>query len=100
MIVLRWNPLRPLLVILGLLAAVPNTRGDTLDEIKQRGVIRWGADEEGGGPYIYRDDNQKLTGFEVELMDELAKRLNVKHKQVQGEWRDLPKTLDIRNDLV
>jgi polar amino acid transport system substrate-binding protein len=92
--------LHRLLAILALLFAVPAVHADTLDEVRRRGVIRWGADEEGGGPYIYKDEHQKLTGFEVELMDELARRLKVTHERVQGEWRDLPKTLDNRDDLV
>ena len=30
------------------------TTADTLDEIQQRGVLRWGGDASGGGPYIFQ----------------------------------------------
>jgi polar amino acid transport system substrate-binding protein len=73
---------------------------DTLDDVRQRGVLRWGGDEEGGGPYIYRDDDHKLVGFEVDLMDEIARRLGVKAEFIQGNWSDLFKTLDSRPDQV
>lgn len=39
--------------------------------------IRWGADAEGGAPFLYADpdDPNRYIGFEVDLKDELAKRL-------------------------
>jgi len=89
--------------VLSLLAAIlfnSSVHADTLDEIRQRGVLRWGGDEEGGGPYIFRDEDKKLVGFEVEVMDEIGHRLGVKSKFVQGNWSDLTKTLDSRPDLV
>ena len=65
--------------------------GDTLSDIKQRGELRWGGDEEGGAPYIYRDESHdnRLTGFEVDLMEHIAKRLGVKAVFKQGDWKNL-----------
>ena len=42
---------------------------DTLQEIKARGVLLWGADAEGGAPYVYPDPQkpEQLIGFEYEL---------------------------------
>ena len=42
---------------------------DGLDQIRQRGTLVWGADQEGGGPFVYPDpdDPTRLIGFEVEL---------------------------------
>lgn len=39
--------------------------------------LRWGADAEGGAPYVFHDpaDPNKLIGFEVEIVDALAKKL-------------------------
>jgi polar amino acid transport system substrate-binding protein len=70
-------------------------RADTLDEIRRRGSIRWGGDQEGGGPYIYSapNDPQKLIGFEVELMQMLADRLGVRSEFHQCEWDNLPNLL-------
>ncbi len=67
---------------------------DSLDEIRQRGTLRWGGDDSGGGPYIYEDDHHKLTGFEFELAQYLANQLGVKAKFVNSEWEMLPQVLD------
>jgi polar amino acid transport system substrate-binding protein len=70
-------------------------RADTLDDIRQRGILRWGADQEGGGPYVYpsADDPNRVKGFEKDLMDVLAKRLGVRAEFVQAEWENLPDVL-------
>jgi polar amino acid transport system substrate-binding protein len=75
-----------------------NKTGDALTEAAARGELRWGGDEEGGGPYIYRDpaDANRLIGFEVDLMDLLCRRLGVRSAFVQGQWDDLPKVLNSR----
>lgn len=71
---------------------------DTLDDIHQRGVLRWGGDDQGGGPYIYEDKNKKLVGFELELAHYLAKKLGVRSEFVAGEWEMLPQVLE-RGDV-
>ena len=50
------------------------TRADTLDDIRSRGTLIWGGDQEGGGPYIYPDPDQpsQVIGFEVDLARALA----------------------------
>lgn len=72
------------------------TQADTLDEIKQRGTLIWGADAEGGGPYVYSDANnpEKLTGFEYELAERLARELGVTAQFKQGAWDTLPALLN------
>jgi polar amino acid transport system substrate-binding protein len=78
-----------------LLALPAPARGDTLDDVLQRRVLRWGGDQEGGGPYVYPDPNkpQRLIGFEVELMDKLAASLGVRAEFRQCEWENLPDLL-------
>lgn len=71
---------------------------DTLDDIRERGVLRWGGDSSGGGPYIYEGSDKKIVGFEVELANYLAKSLGVRSDFVQGEWEMLPQELD-RGDI-
>ncbi len=70
-------------------------RADALDDVRQRGAIRWGGDQEGGGPYIYSppDDPNRLVGFEVELMDALSARLGVWSEFQQCQWENLPNLL-------
>lgn len=77
-----------------------DARADTLDEIRRRGTLVWGADAEGGGPFIFprNDDPSQVQGFEVELADLLAKRLEVKAQFQQGQWEKLPDLLD-RGDI-
>lgn len=65
---------------------------DQWEAIQQRGTLRWGADEEGGGPYVFPDpaDPTRRMGFEVELADLLAQRLGVRAEFCQGQWDRLP----------
>lgn len=53
--------------------------------------LRWGADSEGGAPYIFRDPNnaQNYLGYEVELAEALGKKLNRKMQFVQNEFKEL-----------
>src|SRR5256885_1710983 len=53
---------------------------DTLQEIKTRGVLLWGADAEGGAPYAYPDPQkpEQLVGFEYDLADALAAKFGVR----------------------
>lgn len=69
-------------------------RADTLDDIQRRGTLRWGGDDQGGGPYIYEDKNNKLTGFEFEVAEYLAGELGVRSELVTSEWEMLPQKLD------
>src|SRR5436190_15314059 len=70
-------------------------RADTLDDIHQRGTLRWGGDDQGGGPYIYEDRNNMLTGFEFDLAAYLAAQLGVRSEFVMSEWDTLPQKLDL-----
>jgi polar amino acid transport system substrate-binding protein len=75
-------------------------RADTLDDIRQRGTLIWGADAEGGGPFVYPrdDDPSQFQGFEYEIAELLAKRLGVKAEFAQGQWNKLPELLE-RGDI-
>ena len=71
-----------------------------LDRIRQRGTLIWGADQEGGGPFVYPkpDDPTELMGFEVELAELIALHLGVKAQFAQGQWDKLPDLMD-RGDI-
>jgi polar amino acid transport system substrate-binding protein len=51
-------------------------------------AFRWGADQEGGGPYISPrvDDPSRVEGFEVDLAEALGKRLGARAEFVQCNW--------------
>jgi polar amino acid transport system substrate-binding protein len=92
---------------IGLLAFAAGTHAahaqDALDTIRQRGTLMWGADQEGGGPFVYPrdDDPTQIQGFEVELAEYLAGKLGVRAEFAQGQWDKLPDLLDLGNiDIV
>lgn len=74
---------------------LPSAWADGLDEVRARGVLIWGADQEGGGPYVYpRDDDPSVvTGYEVELAALIAAELGVEAQFFQGNWDKLPDLL-------
>ena len=59
-------------------------QGQTLAGIQQRGEITWGADIQGGEPFVYEnpDNRSELIGFEVDIMNAIARRLGVKARMV------------------
>jgi polar amino acid transport system substrate-binding protein len=65
-------------------------------EIRARGELRWGADEQGGEPYVYEDRAQggALVGFEVDLANALAQALGVRARFVQNDWSNLIPSLE------
>ena len=70
--------------------------GGTLAQIRARGVLTYGADLAGGEPYLYEDpkDPSHLLGFEVDIMDALARRLGVTAKMKQFAWSNLVPSLE------
>ena len=53
--------------------------------------LRWGGDQEGGGPYIFPrdDDPTRVIGFEVELADAIARQIGRQATFVQCTWEDM-----------
>ena len=62
-----------------------------LAALKARGELLWGADSQGGAPYVFQDpmDPNHLVGFEVDLADALAAKLGVRARMVQGPYDTL-----------
>jgi polar amino acid transport system substrate-binding protein len=69
---------------------------DALASARARGQLRWGGDEEGGGPYIYRSeaDARVVTGFEFDLMRLLSAGLGLESNFESSNWPELLKTLN------
>lgn len=78
------------------LVTVQSSGANVLKTIRSRGALFWGADQEGGGPFVYPDpaDPAKLVGFEVDLAALLAAELGVKPQFFQADWNTLPSFLD------
>jgi polar amino acid transport system substrate-binding protein len=70
----------------------PAAQADALDTIVSRGVLVWGGDSEGGGPYVYPDPDHpsRVQGFENTLAELLAAELGVRAEFFQGPWQNLP----------
>lgn len=67
-----------------------------VERIKDRGVLLWGSDAEGGAPYVFPDpkDPSKLIGFELEIVEAIAKQLGVKARLIQTAWDSLIPALE------
>lgn len=53
--------------------------------------FRWGADAQGGAPYVFQDpmEPNRVVGFEVELAELLAKKQGLTARPVLGQWDKL-----------
>lgn len=70
------------------------------DLLAEKDVLRWAADTESGVPYVFHDpdDLSKLTGFETEIIEDIARQLNMKPVHFQNQWDNLLVGLKNRND--
>ncbi len=64
-----------------------------LDTIKKRGTIKVGT-EGTYPPFTFKNEKGELTGFDVEIINEVAKRLGVKAEFVPTEWKAMFAGLD------
>jgi cystine transport system substrate-binding protein len=73
---------------------------DDLAKIKAAGSLRVGT-EGNYSPFTYKDAKGALVGFDVEVAQEIAKRLGVKATFTEGKWDGLIAGLDAnRYDAV
>ncbi len=66
-----------------------------LDKIKADGVIKIGT-EGTYAPFTFHDKDGKLTGFDVEIAEEVAKRLGVKAEFIETKWDGMFAGLDAK----
>ncbi|HEY4242020.1 MAG TPA: ABC transporter substrate-binding protein/permease [Kofleriaceae bacterium] len=87
---------RYLVVFALLLSCGSPHHGGTLAAIHARGELTWGADVQGGEPYVYEDPNDPshVIGFEVDIMNAVARRLGVRARMVQYSWSNLVPSLE------
>jgi polar amino acid transport system substrate-binding protein len=79
-----------------LLTACSSPPVSALERVRRASVLRWGADRQGGEPYVYEDPAHpgRLVGFEVELADALGRALGVRAEMVQNDWSTLVPSLE------
>jgi cystine transport system substrate-binding protein len=82
-------------------AASPTAgNSNSLEAIKTSGKIRFGT-EGTYAPFTFHDKSGKLVGFDVELAEEVAKRLGVTPEFIETKWDGMFAGLDAKRfDLV
>ncbi|MDE1488769.1 amino acid ABC transporter substrate-binding protein [Xenorhabdus bovienii] len=75
--------------------STPSYAGKDLDAIKASGVFKVGT-EGTYPPFTYHDQANKLTGFDVDIAREVARRLNVKPEFMEVKWDGLIAGLDAK----
>ena len=89
-----------LIGLLQLALAAPVMAQSALDQVKQAGVLRIGT-EGTYAPFTFHDASGTLVGFDVEIAEQVAKRIGVKPQFVEGEWDGLIAGIDAnRYDVV
>lgn len=64
---------------------IENTQDDSLAALKKRGTFVLGLDDS-FPPMGYRDDNNEIVGFDIDLAKEVASRLGVSFKAQPISW--------------
>ncbi|NRD76443.1 amino acid ABC transporter substrate-binding protein [Bacillus sp. BRMEA1] len=74
--------------------------GDLLKQVKDAGVLTIGT-EGTYSPFTFHDNSGKLTGFDVEIAQEVAKRLGVKAEFKETQWDAMFAGLDAKRfDMI
>ena len=91
------RPALRLLVLLLLLASDLLAQLSLPQRYRDAGEVRWGADAEGGAPFVYVDPKRPTAGevgFEVDLAEALGRVLGVRFHRVQVPYESLVQVLD------
>jgi cystine transport system substrate-binding protein len=73
---------------------------ELFDKVKEEGVLVIGT-EGTYPPFTFHDDKDKLTGFDVEIAEEVAKRLGVKAEFKETQWDAMFAGLDAKRfDMI
>ncbi|MCZ8518632.1 MULTISPECIES: amino acid ABC transporter substrate-binding protein [Paenibacillus] len=78
----------------------PAAGANALETIKKNGKLRVGT-EGTYAPFTFHDKDGKLTGFDVEIAEEVAKRLGVQAEFIETKWDGMFAGLDAKRfDIV
>jgi polar amino acid transport system substrate-binding protein len=85
---------------MSIVSGIGFAKTNTYDQIQASKFLKWGADAEGGAPYIFQDPKNlnEMIGFEVDLAAAIAQELDVIPQQIQNGWESLIPALN-RNDF-
>jgi polar amino acid transport system substrate-binding protein len=90
----RWLIIAVVLALLTHAARASAAPDDSLSRVKTSGTLRWGADMQGGEPYVSQRADGSLVGFEVDIARAIATRLGVREELVQNDWSTLVASLE------
>ncbi|CAH0134544.1 amino acid ABC transporter substrate-binding protein [Peribacillus simplex] len=77
-----------------------SSKENLYDKVKKDGVLTVGT-EGTYPPFTFHDDSDKLTGFDVEIAKEVAKRLGVKAEFKETQWDGMFAGLDAKRfDMI
>ena len=79
-----------------LLAFSPAVARADWASVRQTGELGWGADLQGGEPYVFESPTQPgvIVGFEVEIAEALGRELGLRAKFHQNDWSNLVPSLE------
>ncbi len=85
--------MRALFISVALLWGLRAARAEptALGRVSSSHELRWGADSQGGAPYVFQDpmDPNHLIGYEVDLATALGQKLGLRPRPVQGQFDSL-----------
>lgn len=89
----HWLARATAIALVGVLFALP--RVAQAEQAQPRTKLLWGADAEGGAPYVYprEDEPTQVKGFEVDFANAVAAQMGIKAEFSQGNWDKLPDLL-------
>jgi polar amino acid transport system substrate-binding protein len=84
-----------IILIIGILVQI-SFLGGCGNSPKEAGQLRWAADLESGAPYVYQnpENPNEIIGFEVDIINAVARELKLKPIHVQQQWDGLIPGLD------
>ena len=65
---------------------------DALDDIKSKGEFTFGLEAQ-YRPFEFRDDNNEIVGYDIDVANEIASRLGVSAKPVDTNWATVIQSL-------
>ncbi|WP_341278274.1 amino acid ABC transporter substrate-binding protein [Paenibacillus sp. FSL H8-0537] len=80
-------------------AAAPSGQ-NSLEAVQAKGKLRIGTEGK-YAPFTYHDENGKLVGFDVEIAEEISKRIGVEPEFIETPWHEIFTGLDAKKfDVV
>ena len=83
-----------LLIFIGLLLSVSAAYAGDLEDVMNAGTLQFGVATD-RTPFVFYDENDDLTGIDIKLMEEIARRMGLKLEVTEMASDDLIESLNI-----